>query len=311
LLRARNDKGSFLTQIKGTIDSALNRQANSIENALFRDGSGAIATSATAAAASKLLTLSSVDDISAFYPGQILVAAASTTASLRSGTLTVAKVNRDTGVVTMTANLSDGIAALAIGDKLFQQGNYVSASDRKLITGLEGWLPATDPAGSESFFGIDRSVDPSRLGGVRFTGDASSIEDSIIGAASRLGREGASRPDVCLMSFSTFRDLVGELGSKVQRDAGGMAKAGYQSVEVYGPKGPISCVPCAMCQGGVAWLLTSKTWQLVSMLEPIHLFDYDGLKMERVYNADAIQIRVQSRLQLGCQNPGANARISL
>lgn len=311
LLRARDDKGTFLKMIKGEMDSAIRRQSNTIEASLFRSGSGAIGTSSTAAAATTELTLSSYNDIVNFYPNQVLVAAEDEDSALRSGSLTVEGVNRDTGVITMTGNLSDGIAALASGDKLFQQGNYVAAGDRLLVRGLDAWLPSTAPSGGDSFFGVDRSVDPTRLGGIRYSGSGSSIEDSIVGAANRLGLEGSAKPDVCLLTFDSFRDLVGELGSKVQRDAGGMAKAGYNAVEIHGPRGPISCIPSTFCPGDVAYLLTSNTWEMISMLEPVHLFNFDGLKMERVSDADALEIRIQSRIQLGCYNPGANARIDL
>jgi hypothetical protein len=308
LLRSRNDKGAFLNGLKHEIDSAIRRLANDIESSLFRNGSGAIGV--ISGTPTTTLTLASADDVVNFAVGMSIVFADTEAAALRSSTPSVITgVDRDAGTVTAAASFS-GTSGAQDGDYIFVEGDYDSASDRNKIRGLDAWIPSSAP-GATAFFGVNRSVDPTRLGGLRYTGNAAAIEESIVGAAARLGRECGAVPDVALMNYSTFRRLVNELGSKVQRDPGKNATGGFQTLETYGPRGLISCKPATFCQDNVIWLLTSSSWQLVSMGEPVSILDQDGSKVLRVSDADALEVRVASFSQLGCNSPGKNVRISL
>jgi len=307
LLRARNDKGAFLRGLKHMVDSAINVLANDIESALFRDRSGARGRISSGYAGTTL-TLVDADDIVNFAVGMKVVSAASTTGALTSAAArTITDVDRDAGTITINAALA---GTAADNDYLFADGDHVSASDNLKLAGLDAWIPSSAP-GSTSFFGVDRTSDVTRLGGLRYTGNAAAIEESIVGGAARLGRECGAVPDVALMSFTTFRRLTNEMGSKVQRDQGGKAVGGFQSLEIYGPRGMISCVPCTFCQPDVVWLLTLNTWQLISMEEPIRILDDDGSRVLRVSNADSLEVRIGSYSNLGCNAPGKNCRISL
>ena len=240
LLRSRNDKGAFLNGLKHMVDSAINRLSNDIECALFKDGSGSLGQVETAT--DNPITLVDTEDIVNFWVGQELVFADSTSSALTSASsLTVTAIDRDNGQLTLDAAPS----TLGVGDDeyIFTEGDYVSASDTNKITGLEGWIPATV---TDSFFGVTRTTDETRLGGVRYTGSSAAIEESIVGAAARLGRECGAVPDTALMNFTTFRRLVNEMGSKVQRDQGKSATGGFQMLEVYGPRGLIRCVPLSL-----------------------------------------------------------------
>ena len=308
ILRSESDKGSFVRGLKLLMDSAINRLSNDIEASLFRDGSGSIGVGTTLTTYG--LTLVTVGDVVNFYVGQEVVAAANITSSLRSATPgVVSAVNRDAGVVTFSAAIG-GTFNPTDGDQLFTYGDYVTSSDKLKLKGLAAWLPASAPSAT-TFFNVDRSVDPTRLGGLRYAGSSANVEESIIGAASRLGRESSAVPNVALMSYTTFRQLVLELGAKVQRDQKAMGQGGFQTVEVYGPRGLIKCVACTFCPDSVIYLLTSDTWQLVSMGEPVTIQDLDGLKMMRMATADAFEVRLYSWVNLCCQLPGANVRISL
>jgi hypothetical protein len=311
LLRSRNDKGAFLNGLKFAVDSAINRLSNDIESALFRDGTGAIGVIASLSGGNKTVTLENTEDVVNFAVGQKVVAADTKASALRSSTAgTVSGVDRDAGTVTFSLTLPatfDGY----VGDYLFTEGDYDSASDKNKIYGLDAWIPSTAPTSGDSFFGVDRSADPTRLAGVRYTGSSAAIEESIVGAAARLGRECGAIPDTALMSFTTFRRLVNEVGSKVQRDAGGKATMGFQSLQVYGPRGVVNCVPCTFCQEDVIWLLTSKSWVLVSMGDAVQVLEQDGNRILRVSSSDALEVRVASYSQLGCSAPGWNCRIAL
>ena len=52
------------------------------------------------------------------------------------------------------------------------------------LSGLGAWLPSSAPGSTDSFFGVNRSSDATRLGGIRFDGSSLPLEEALIGAAS-------------------------------------------------------------------------------------------------------------------------------
>ena len=307
LKRARNDLGAFLKGQKLLVDGIMRQMANALESSLFRTSSGNIGTVDANGVTSHVFTLDDIDDIVNFYVGQHIVAAASVTSSLRTNAAEVTALDLDTGEITMSLTPT----SMAAGDVIFNEGDYVSSSDTLKVSGLADWIPATAPTGGDDFFGQDRSADPGRLAGRRATGSLSDIEGSIIDALSSTGRDTPVPQDTAWMSFSTFRKLTKQMGVQVQRAPGGTAKGGYRYIEIDGPKGTVKCRPAPFCQPNIVWLLAMETWELVSMGEAITLDDVDGMKMQRVSNASAQEVRIFSFPQLACDKPGANARLTL
>lgn len=309
LRRGATDKGSFVRIISQTVDTAIEDLSDDLAAGMYRTASGSVSTiGATTVTSTTTLVLGAAGDHVNFNKGDKVVFAASTSAALRSATaLTVNGVDRSANTLTLSATPDSLSASIAVGDQVFHEGDYASASDVLKLSGLPTWLDSTGAA----LFGVTRTTDKTRLAGVHLTGDASSIEESIIDGAAELGRQTKSRPDVALVSFGTFRDLVKDLGSKVQRDAGGKGVAGYESLAVYGPRGIIEVVADTFCPDNVVYLITKESWELVSMGDAVELERGDGLDMRLVYNNDAWEIRVVSFAQLACNAPGRNARIVL
>lgn len=313
LMASKNDKGAFLNGLKHTVDSALNALSNRLEAGCFRDGSGQIGRIGSGVATTTVV-LSNAEDIVNIRIGQKLVTSASKTGALTSAAArTVASVNRDAG--SFTIDVAFGGTA-ADNDYLFVMADRYnndtsSAVSSQRIKGLDAWLPAAAPTAGDNFFGVDRSLDPTRLAGVRYTGNAAAIEESLAGAAARLGRECSAVPDTALMSFQTFRRLTNEMGSKVQLGGGPKLTGGAQELMVYGPKGPIKIVPATFAPNDVIFLLTLNTWELVSMGDAVQILDHDGSRVLRVSNDDSLEVRCASFSQLCCHAPGRNARIIL
>ena len=222
-----------------------------------------------------------------------------------SGTLstavTVDGINRDTGVITLSAS-----ASLTANHFIYQEGDY----DAK-IKGLNAWVPSTAPASTDSFFGVNRSSDATRLGGIRFDGSSLPIEEALIGGASRVAREGG-KPDVCFMNYSNFADLEKALGSKVSYvDVKASPEIGFRGILVHGPRGPIKVIPDQNCPKDVAFMLQMDVWKLYSLGKAPKILDSDGLKFLRDSSADSVEVRVGYYAQLGCRGPGYNVRIAL
>lgn len=310
VLAAKSERGAFIKGLQYSVDRAINGLANDLETHLFRGGTGSIGR-CDATTSGTSLQLATVKDINNFSAGMELVFSNTDGGSVLAGHVTVTDIDRVNGEMTVDALTAiDTGSGVTAGDYICRESDAANGSTNVKISGLDAWVPSTAP-GAGSFFGVDRTVDVLRLGGIRYDGSGSTYEEAIVNAAAEVGEQGAGRPDVALMAFNTWRQLVNELGSKVQRAPGGLAKAGYDAIQVYGPGGPVDCVPCTKCPTGVIWLLELNSWELISMDKPVRIIDDDGLRVSRVYNADALECRIGSYSQLACRAPGHNVRIAI
>lgn len=304
---SKGDANAFMEAATTEIDGAIHSATRSLAISLYRSGSGSIGQVNNSSFATTSLQLKNADDVTNFEVGQkLVVSSADGGGSVRSGTLTVSGVDRDSGVVTTSANLSSGISAIAQNDFIFIEGDY----DLK-IKGMLAWLPSTAPTSGDNFFSVDRSKDATRLAGIRFDGSSMPIEEALVSAAARVAREG-HRPDVCFMNYSKFADLEKALGSKVQYvDVKANAEIGFRGIMINGPRGPIRVIPDQNCPSDRAFMLQMDMWKLYSLGKAPKILDTDGLKMLRESSADAVEVRCGYYAQLGCRAPGANVNIKL
>lgn len=303
---SRGNANAFMEAATTEIDGAINSAARSLAIALYRTGSGSVGQ-VLAGGTGTSLTLKQVDDVTNFEVGQELVfSTADGGGSVKTGSITVNGVDRDTGVLTVDAQSAiDGGTGTATNDYIFNAGDY----DAK-IKGLLAWLPSSAPS-SSPFFSVDRTSDATRLAGIRFDGSAMPIEEALISAASRAAREGG-KVDVCFMNYSKYADLEKALGSKVQYiDLKVTADVGFKGMQINGPRGPIKIVPDQNCPADRAFMLQMNTWKLYSLGKAPSISDTDGLKMLRNPSSDSVQVRVSYYAQLGCVAPGYNCNIKL
>lgn len=202
MLASKTDKMSFLEGAKLVIDGAIRSITNSVASSLFRSGTGSIGKIATisttgAGPYTSTIALSNANDIVQFEVNMYLVATATDGGAASSDVLQITKVNRSTGVITCSSAASPSVT-WAAGAFLVVQGDL-----NLKPKGLAAWLPATAPTTGDNFFGVDRSVDPTRLAGVRYDGSAQSVEEAIIDASALLAREGG-KPNVLITNFATY-----------------------------------------------------------------------------------------------------------
>jgi hypothetical protein len=305
---SENDKGAFLKALTVETDGAFQAASISMASSLFRDGSGAIGQIATGGITGAVVTLADVEEIVNFEIGMtVQFAAAKSTGALRStgSTLEIIAVDRDLGKITFSANVSTLADVVAL-DFLFAEGDR-----NEKLSGLDAWLPYVAPTLGDSFFGIDRSVDPVRLAGVRIDGTAMPVEEAFIKGGARVNREGGN-PDIALCSYNRWEQLNKALGSKVQYNvtqAYGRADIGFQGIAVKTNKGIMNVVADPFCPDDKGYLLTSKSWKLYSLKKAIRILDLDGNKMLRDGNSDSVELRIGGYSQLGCNAPGHNGVI--
>ena len=295
---SKGNANAFIEAATFEIDGAIEAATRSLAVSLYGDGSGQIGVVgalATTTASNDTVTLATIQDITNFEVGM----------QLNFGTATTNKkidsINRDTGVFILDA-ASGATTTEAI---------YVDGDKDNMLTGLGGWLPSTAPASTDSFFGVNRSSDSTRLGGIRFDGSSLPLEEALIGAAARVAREGG-KPDVCFINYNNFGDLEKALGSKVSYvDVKVNPEIGFRGILIHGPRGPIKVVPDQNCPNGVAYLLQMDVWKLYSLGKAPKILDSDGLKFLRESTADAVEARIGYYAQVGCRAPGFNVRVAL
>lgn len=294
---SKGNANAFIEAATTEIDGAIESCTRSLAISLYGDGTGQIGVVgalATTSASNDTITLATPDDITNFEVGM----------SLNFGTASankvITEVNRDTGVFIVDA-ASGASTTEAI---------YVDGDKDEMLSGLAAWIPATAPTAT-LFFNVDRSVDVTRLGGIRFDGSALPLEEALIGAASRAAREGG-KPNVCFMNYSNFADLEKALGSKVSYvDIKVKPEIGFRGIQINGPRGTIQVIPDQNCPKDVAYMLDMSMWKLYSLGKAPKILDPDGLRFLRISTADSVEVRVGYYAQLGCRGPGFNVRIAL
>lgn len=293
--------GAFVDLVKLNVDTGFRNFSNDVAHDLFGDGSGSRGSSVNTAINTGVITLDDPNTVVNFEVGMTLVSYSvsglTATQSTAAAVGFVIAVNRSAGTVTVSAtqggsagnpaNWGSGFPFYAVqGDVNFAAGGLgVGNGLAQKMVGLQGWLPVVAPTVSDSFWGINRSADPTRLAGVRFNGQSESIEEALIDGSSLTAREGG-KPEICITNFTSYSALEKSLGSKVQyvsvkHDEADIAFAG---ITVNAPYGPITVIPDRSCPSQTAYLLTMDSWKLRSLGKIPHILRYglEGLEGIRV-----------------------------
>lgn len=317
MLAAASDEMSFINGVKLEVDQAIQGCVNFLAASLFRSGTGSIGQISTIV--SGVITLVDPNSVVQFQVGQVLQNNATDGGATPVAALGyVIAMNRAAGQLTVSAT-AGGSAGTPTG---WTNGYYllVQGNLNGTISGIPAWLNAQNITGSDSFFSVNRSVDVTRLGGVYYNGGGQSIEEALIDASSLTAREGG-KPDVGILPYTSYSSLEKSLGSKVtytqlsttiKGEGSADAEIAFRGIMVNGANSQIRMFPDRNCQGFTAYLLEMKSWELASLKEAPHIFNYgDDVQMLRMASNDAAELRVGFYAQLGCNAPGHNANVTL
>ena len=195
LLEATKDNaGAFIDQAKLNLDTGFRNISNNLAQNLFASGTGSRGQvgSIVKSGSSALTTITLINSaqVVQFEVGMLLVVSATDGSSPSVDTVQLTAVNRSTGVLTgnsSTALATSLSANWAANGYLYVSGD-IGASGASgtgsylAVSGLAAWLPLSAPTSGDSFWNVDRSVDPTRLAGVRFDGSSETIEEALIDA---------------------------------------------------------------------------------------------------------------------------------
>jgi hypothetical protein len=292
-------------QMKGILDSLT----TDIARGAFRNIGGARGQTITAAFGVTTITLTDITDVVSFEKDMVIKASTTdgTSGAVKAGSVTLASVDYDAGTLTATGNWSAGIATIAQNDYLFQDGDFGAAA-----AGLDSWVPASAP-GATAFYGVDRSTNPTRLGGIRpnSTYLTGTISERLIRVAALVQRHGGD-PSLVVVNPVKWADLEIELENRKRIvELEGKGGFGFKALEMATPNGVMNVVSDPFCQSTLAWMLDPESWCTDSVGELVQVVDEDSAEMLRQSTSDGFEIRTASYYNHWCNAPGHNARISL
>lgn len=306
-----NNKGAFVEAFEWELEGAMDAMNRSCGISVYRNHGGSIGRLTSSATLSGTqFSLNSPDDIVNFEVGDVVAFSATdgTTGSVKSGTAVVASVVRDPGSesITFSAALNGTVPTVAASDYIFKDGDFGQS-----IRGLASWLPPTAPTGGDSFFGLDRSTDATRLAGWRVDGSGLTIEESIQKAL-QVGFRNGGKVTHFFMNDAKFLELDLSLGTRrqyvdVKTDVG----VGFTGVRVAGPGGTVSVFADPNCPLAYAYGLELKDFSLRGPGKFPFIDATDGNRILREDSADAYEGRVISYYQLQCKAPGHSGVLTL
>lgn len=316
----KDDAAAFVDQAKLQVDTGFRNISNDLAMQVFGSGTGVRGQISTITTG--VIQLIDVNSVVQFENGMVLVSAATDGGSPRVALGYVVGVNRSKGTVTVSASQGGSAgtpASWAASDFLYVQGDIPSTgttgtTSNLRICGFQGWLPATDPSPGENFWGVDRSVDRTRLAGITYDGSGQTIEEALVDATCLTSREGAEI-GIAVTNFASWANLEKSMGSRVQYVDVRQEDydIGFNGIRVNTPNGPISVIADRNCPSQRCFLLDMSTWKFRSLGKAPHILTYgqEGLDGLRTGTADALEIRIGFYGNLICNAPGWNATVAL
>lgn len=327
--QTKSNAGAFVDEASRTLDNGFRNISNNMAFELFYGGTatrGQIDSDGVSVSGTTLsFVLEDPAQVVQFEVGMSLQGSATDGGAALTGSgasvlvAQVASVNRGTGAITAVVIQDTFSSTWVAGTYLQVYGDIGTAGASTIagllgMSGLQAWVPSSDPISSDNFWGVNRSADPTRLAGLRYDASSQSISEGLTSAIAFANREGAAI-DLIIIDFVSYSTLINELGAKVQyvmleHDE---VEVAFEAIHFHSAYGKIPVLADRSCQPQTAWCLTTDTWKLRSLGKAPHILTYgmEGLEGLRVGNADALEIRIAWYGNLICSAPGYNMQVSL
>jgi hypothetical protein len=304
-------------------DRGLRSLGEKLAHRLFRTSGGNIGQcNNTSMSGTSTITLLDAADAFNFQLGQLVqLSATDGTGTLRAAGayVTVTGIDREQGLITTDAatDLATSISGAGIADYIFPIGDYNAC-----MSGLADWLP-TDRSLSvshpltTSFYGVTRSDDSDRLGGLYLDGTKlGGTDEVLIKGVAKVQKHGG-KPTHIFMNPEAFSDLQLLASSKVfsMQTFTQMLKVddivlniGFSGMRVIIGGTPVEIFGDRNCPSNRVYILSMPTWKLW------HTGDMPGFLGERftgkilklAETEDSLEGRVGMYGCLGCSAPAHN-----
>jgi hypothetical protein len=286
LAAAEGDDGALIEMVTNETDGIINELVDSLAYDIYRDGTGK--RGKRLSASTNVITLTVADDARNFKVGMTVMASANANGSSpRTGTTTVAGVDEDNGIITLTS--AAAITSFADADFLFRSGDPATC-----IEGLEVCTPLTAPVGGDSFRTKDRSVDASRLAGSRVNDLNNVIEENAGLVAVKLNQRGRRAREYYLNPVN-FYQVVKRQGAKVEYDGGGgTADIFFETFALHTSVGTLKVYSDPDCPIDRGRVVNPDDQYLRILRDYPHIIMDDGLRSLRQLADDGIEVRARA-----------------
>jgi len=313
---AKSSKGSQAgAALQRARDNNLKTLRRYLQHSLFSNGGGSLAQVGSIPSATTIQLLEP-NDVVWFEKGMVIEfsTADGTSGAVKTNSFTVASVNRDTGVITFTANVNGGGGNdPAVNDHMFRFGSFGQVPD-----GIPVYVPKTAAEAATTKYGVVRANDVTRLAGLRHvTAQGATVKECLLLALARCAREGIS-PDSCPMHPDDLQAMVLTEQGQVQYTrsaAAGKLEVGFngESIRVVSPTGlAVDVYPDAGVKKGECWLLTGSSWEYHYAGGGFpELLQDDGVPMLRESDDDTYTWRLGAIGNLVCTAPSENMYVKL
>ena len=327
--QTKSNAGAFVDEASRTLDNGFRNISNNMAFELFYGGTasrGQIGSAGVSVSGTTLsFTLANAQTVVQFEVGMTIQASTTDGGAALTGSgssvlaAQITSVNRGTGAITAVVVQDTYSSTWAANNYLQVYGDIGTAGASTIagllgLSGMAAWVPATDPISNDNFWGVNRSAEPTRLGGLRYNAQAFSISEGLTNALALANREGAA-PDLIIIDFMSYATLVNELGAKVQyiELAHDEVPVAFEAIHFHSAYGKIPVLADRSAQAQTAWVVTTDTFKLRTMGKAPHILTYgmEGLEGLRVGNADALEIRIAYYGNLICAAPGYNMQVAL
>ncbi|HKP06416.1 MAG TPA: hypothetical protein VJU58_04110 [Microbacterium sp.] len=286
LAAAEGDDGALIELVTAETDGIINELVDSLAYDLYRDGTGK--RGRRLSASTNAITMTVADDARNFKVGMTVMASPNANGgSPRTGTTTVAAVDEDNGIVTLTS--AAAIASFADNDFLFRSGDPLTC-----IEGLETCTPISAPLNGDLFRTKDRSVDPSRLAGSRVSDLTNVIEENAGLVAVKLNQRGRRAREYYLNPVN-FYQVVKRQGAKVEyQGGGGTADIFFETFSLHTTVGTLKVFSDPDCPVDRGRVVNPDDQYLRILRDYPHIIMDDGLRSLRQTADDGIEVRARA-----------------
>ncbi|HEY6875555.1 MAG TPA: hypothetical protein VI384_04275 [Candidatus Dormibacteraeota bacterium] len=307
-----SDDGAIVELLGDAGEGCMRKVSEDLEFDMFGDGFGTRGTIASNSGGGPfVLTLAQQMDTIKWQVADIGVSAvANNSASLDTGSFTVTAIDTDAGTLTVTANggwtPTNNHVIFFTADK--KAGSLTTALK---VLGLKFWIPFTAPSGVDAT-GIDRSVDPNKLAGVRIDQTGADPKQAINALLTRICINRSARPDAVFVNptfYQAYEDSLQNQAVYVRNGGTGEAAVTYfEGIRHIGPRGPVTVYSAPGEDPTLIHACDMSTWLLRSPRnKPIKMAGRAGKdQLIDLATADGIQLRWKYLANLSCSFPGAN-----
>ena len=310
---SQGNENALVDLWKREMEGAIHLNRRSAAIAMFRSGTGTrgrISSGSNTGTAT--ITLATIADITNFAVGMTLDASSADGSGLRTNVANGAKItamDRTLGTLTISGNWTSSITSVAASDYLLRHGDQ-----NGVLTGMSGWCPSTAPS-STAFFGLDRSVDTVRLGGLRLDGTGAPMQETLLEACAMANVEGAE-VDTIWMHPRDRANLVKELGARVMYTKATVAikesdaSIGFDALELEFDGTKAKIMSDISVPRSSVFVTQQDTWAFETLGPAPQVLDFDSNQFLRTSTADTYEVRIGYYGQMSNAAPAYTVNIS-